>query len=162
MKQYTALVLTIFFSTNAFGMKKNDEEPPAIIRTNGGVVCPQPRPCMPGTTINLSELLSSELLSKEESIKHYQKDPKDATNYCILQNIPGGFQLRPYTVSLRKLHSKQYDWEVGKALYSAHIQNAVKPEHSLKQTYILHYALYIQQIGTQVKPIGYTILRKFK
>ncbi len=70
MKQYTALVLTIFFSTIAFGVKKN-EEPVSPIKTKRVIVCPQPRRYCSGTTIDLTELLPKEREDPQDIINRY-------------------------------------------------------------------------------------------
>ncbi len=55
MKQYTALVLTIFFSTIAFGMKK--KETLDIIATKQHIESSQPVRCVPSVTIDFSTSL---------------------------------------------------------------------------------------------------------
>ena len=127
MKQYTALVLTIFFSTIAFGMNKK-KKPVSLIKTRQVMVCPQPKRCIPGMTIDFSALLQKKC-----------EDPKDITNYyCIPQNRSGSPQLCPYTISLQKLHSKKYDSEVAKALF-----NEWKPKHNEKEKSLIFRSCYL-------------------
>ncbi len=92
MKQYTALVLTIFFSTIAFGMKKN-EEPVSFIKTKRVIVSPQPRRCVPGVTIDFSALLQKEEKYSQfyPEIRVYTQAPEEyyqAQNTVVWPKLP--------------------------------------------------------------------------
>jgi len=92
LKQYTALVLTIFFSTIAFGMKKN-EEPVSLIKTKRVLVCPQPNRCIPGVTIDFSELLSEEEKYSQfyPEVRVYTKAPEEyyqSQNTVVWSKLP--------------------------------------------------------------------------